>query len=54
MLLLTHNIPFTSGLKFGGKTQCNPGQVQLDVADPEQPRATLLQLIVQDIRKTKE
>lgn len=45
---------FVSGIKFGDKTQCNLGQVQLAVADPEQHRAALLQLIAQDIRKTKE
>lgn len=45
---------FVSGIKFGDKTQCNLGQVQLAVADPEQHRAAILQLIVQDIRKTKE
>ena len=45
---------FVNGIKFGEKTQCNLGQVQLAVADPEQHRAALLQLIAQDIRKTKE
>lgn len=45
---------FVSGIKFGEKTQCNLGQVQMAVTDPEQYRASLLQLIAQDIRKTKE
>ena len=45
---------FVGGIKFGDKTQCNLGQVQLAVSDPEQHRASLLQLIAQDIRKTKE
>ena len=36
---------FVNGIKFGEKTQCNLGQVQLAVADPEQHRAALLQLI---------
>jgi hypothetical protein len=45
---------FVSGIKFADKTQCLLGQIQLAVADPEHHRAALLQLIAQDIRKTKE
>lgn len=45
---------FVNAIKFGEKTQCNLGQVQLAVADPEQHRAALLQLIAQDMRRTKE
>ncbi|MFA4944520.1 MAG: hypothetical protein WC789_07445 [Lentisphaeria bacterium] len=45
---------FVNGIKFADKTHCNLGQVQLAMSDPEQYRASLLQLIAQDIRKTKE
>lgn len=45
---------FVGGIKCGDSGQCNLGQVQLAVADPEQHRAALLQLIAQDIRKTRE
>ena len=45
---------FVNAIKFGDKTQCNLGQVQLAVADPEQHRPALLQLIAQEVRKTKE
>jgi hypothetical protein len=45
---------FINGLKFTEKTQCNLGQFQLAVADPEQHRGELLKLIAQDVRKTKE
>ncbi len=45
---------FVNGIKFAEKTQCNLGQVQLAVADPEQHRTALLQLIAQDMRRTKE
>ena len=45
---------FVNAIKFGEKTQCTLGQIQLAVADPEQHRPALLQLIAQDVRKTKE
>jgi len=45
---------FVNAIKFGEKTQCNLGQIQLAVADPEQYRPALLQLIAQDVRKTRE
>jgi hypothetical protein len=45
---------FVNGIKFADKTNCNLGQVQLAVGDPEQHRAALLQLVAQDIRRTKE
>jgi hypothetical protein len=45
---------FITGIKFSEKTQCNLGQVQLAVSEPEQHRAALLQLISQDVRRTKE
>ncbi len=45
---------FISTIKFDDGIRCHLGSVQLAVADPEQHRAALLQLIAQDIRKTKE
>lgn len=45
---------FMNSIKFAEKTQCSLGQVQLAVTDPEQHRAALLQLIAQDVRRTKD
>ncbi|MDO9265367.1 MAG: hypothetical protein Q7U02_15460 [Desulfosalsimonadaceae bacterium] len=45
---------FVNAIKFGKKTKCNLGQTQLAVADSEQHRPALLQLIAQDVKKTKE
>ena len=45
---------FINSIKFGEKTECQLGHLELAVADPEQYRPTLLQLIAQDVRKTKE